>query len=796
MSAEIITAPPAVAGEVVAPPFDYDQLGAEARIEVRQAAKEIRDELEAIGRSAIKVGQRLLEVRQRLPHGQWRAWLAAETLLSPDTAESLINQAQLAGQMPKFSAFEDRFDRTAIALLARPSTPDTARDEALARAEAGEQVSYRDAKEIVQASKAAARGGVAAAATPPVGRAQGVGPGRLADWQSRVAAIGGTLTMGQDGYTLVEPGASALALRTMRYHLDGRPDSDANYSDGGATLPERIALLEDRAASDARDARGLARVPYPGVTDPKGWDALRTRVLALGGTLTQAISGMVTLDLGEHRAVARPGSPGWDVLCGLIETAERPTALTLPGVPTPARQPYGAAGSGRWQPAVPHVLIIGDRPGLYEPPAISRAATVYDTAETVRVRRVSGTKEETQAQHKVWAVPDDAAWSEVLVAHAAFEAALVGLAGVLRELGRYDKRLAANGGIKAQPSPLCLSVARAADPDKKNPSTWWLSPWHVPSLTRTPIERHTPKMLASGEIGSYTFAQDGAFVLPDDAAWERASAAHVTVSAAAAAMVGLLERLGTYRDVVARASREAREGTPEQQRAAVGATPAPAQPPPSPAPAADDTPATPPDLPADFAVWQARVEALDATLSWERGTHDWYAVGEADGFRSTFSTWPACQGYIEAMESEAAPAAANEATVDAGDPDTFTDAEREVIEQQQTAAAERIIASWPDPHCRLLARLLCFAEEADDALTAPIAAVRAGFRRVFAQSGSVWSDEDAAAVAGLLRQVAQASALPPRPAPAPRGDHSEIMRELEELRAWADQVEGMTRPCP
>jgi hypothetical protein len=223
-------------------------------------------------------------------------------------------------------------------------------------------------------------------------------------------------------------------------------------------------------------------------------------------------------------------------------------------VPAPApeildgvgRQPYGAKGAERWVPNVSSVLIIGERSGYYAPPVLVRAETIYDTPTTVRVKRPDG-KEETQSQHKVWAVPTDQAWTAIEAATAAFSAALDSFAAVLRELGRYDRRLAENGGIKQIPTgPLCPSVARADDPDAKNQRSWWLSPWLVPHLERKPVTRHTAKMLASGDIGSYVFAQYDSWLLADDAAWERVQAARQACTDAAAAAEQLLRRLGTY----------------------------------------------------------------------------------------------------------------------------------------------------------------------------------------------------------------------------------------------------------
>lgn len=223
------------------------------------------------------------------------------------------------------------------------------------------------------------------------------------------------------------------------------------------------------------------------------------------------------------------------------------TAPALPGI-TPARQPY-PGGSERHVPIVPHVLIIGERKGYYLPPPITRAETVYDTPTTVRVRLPDG-RQTTEQQHKVWAVPDDAAWAEIEAAVQAFGARLAELADVLRRLGRYAERLAVWKDAKTTPNPLCPAVARIDDPDVTG-TNWWLTSWHVPRLERRPVVRHTAKMLTGDAMpNAYFFTQAGSFVLADDADWAAVEAAHAAAEQAVRDAEALLNRLGTYQDAL------------------------------------------------------------------------------------------------------------------------------------------------------------------------------------------------------------------------------------------------------
>jgi len=432
-------------------------------------------------------------VKQRLERGQWGAWLATEFHWSSDTAENLMSAARLALQNPKFSEFEDRIARSAMYLLASDSTPEPAREEAIRRAEAGEEIGVKDAREIVQAAKAEQ---ATSSSSPSYSEAARLRQQRQAIREANTDAA------------LEAPAPSALNQRQ-------RPDA---YD---------VAAAE--AEYEANALIGQLGGQYIGMTDDGRYRVVWADV---GAT-------PVPYRLDELRRLAAE------------EVPPAPPAQLLDQV---GRQPYGAKGADRWQPIAPHVLIIEQRTHRYGPPPLVRAATIYDTPTTVRVRRPDG-KEETQAQHKVWAVADDAAWSEIEAARDAFAAALSSFADVLRDLGRYDRRLAANGGIKQVPDgPLCPSVARADDPDANNQSSWWLSAWHVPRLERTTVERHTAKMLASADIGSYMFAQHESWLLADDAAWARVSAAHQAIKDSVIAVDALLRRLGTYEDATQRAA--------------------------------------------------------------------------------------------------------------------------------------------------------------------------------------------------------------------------------------------------
>ena len=117
---------------------------------VHQRTVEIKALIHRTTRNLIEIGQKLLEVKERLGHGRFGEWLASEFEASQDTAERLINIAKRLGDIPHNAEFEAK----ALYLLAAASTPQSARIEAITLAESGEAISHSRAKAIVERHKA------------------------------------------------------------------------------------------------------------------------------------------------------------------------------------------------------------------------------------------------------------------------------------------------------------------------------------------------------------------------------------------------------------------------------------------------------------------------------------------------------------------------------------------------------------------------------------------------------------------------------------------------------------------
>lgn len=133
--------------------FDYSGLDSETRIIVQQRCGEVRSLIKRSGADILEIGQKLIEVRDRLKHGKWGAWLHAEFEWSIDTAENYMRVARQFGQIPNGSDFHAR----ALYLLASPNTPPEAREEAIALVGSGQPVSLATAKALVEEYKAPAQ---------------------------------------------------------------------------------------------------------------------------------------------------------------------------------------------------------------------------------------------------------------------------------------------------------------------------------------------------------------------------------------------------------------------------------------------------------------------------------------------------------------------------------------------------------------------------------------------------------------------------------------------------------------
>jgi hypothetical protein len=198
---------------------------------------------------------------------------------------------------------------------------------------------------------------------------------------------------------------------------------------------------------------------------------------------------------------------------------------------------------------VDHVLHTAESHHPWKADHIERLAVRGHTASGVRVTpgTLSGTTARpgqaviNRPDHLVYCLVDDGAWAEAQRVHGAWQAALDALASALRDLGRYDERLAAAG--KDAANPLTPTVIHLYLPPDRYyaPSYFWSG--DVPALRHAAAERHTAKMV---KLGDYPAAQTHCYLCPDAAAWAHVEELHAAAVTARRAWCDLLKRLGTY----------------------------------------------------------------------------------------------------------------------------------------------------------------------------------------------------------------------------------------------------------
>lgn len=271
--------------------FDYEALDSETRIVVQQRTGEIRERMVQTAQGIIEIGQKLIEVRDRLPHGQFGEWLRAEFDMSEGHARKMMQVARAFGQSDHY----DRFAPTALYLLAAPGTPEEARDEALQQAAAGTPISAKAAEAIVSKHKPTP------ASTKPAPRpaAEELDEEPLDPYEQRIAA--------QHAAASAPPAAPSPAVE---------PEVIAELPAAAAPTPAPTPTAQ-AALPLLTPLAPMASAP----TASADGAALRAAV-ALVALLEQALN-LATLDLDQLQQQAGPASSTYTLPDPAVETAAK-----------------------------------------------------------------------------------------------------------------------------------------------------------------------------------------------------------------------------------------------------------------------------------------------------------------------------------------------------------------------------------------------------------------------------------------------------------------------------------------
>lgn len=134
--------------------FDYAGLSVADQVAVQSAAVRIRDRMKRTVEDIIAIGQDLIAVKDKLPHGAFLPWIEAEFGMSENAARNFMRVATVyAGK----SAMIADFSPTVLYELAAPSTPEPVRRAVEALAGAGESVSVAEVQRLKREATEAAK---------------------------------------------------------------------------------------------------------------------------------------------------------------------------------------------------------------------------------------------------------------------------------------------------------------------------------------------------------------------------------------------------------------------------------------------------------------------------------------------------------------------------------------------------------------------------------------------------------------------------------------------------------------
>lgn len=126
--------------------FDYAALDRETRSELQGWTNEIKGLVRQTAENVVCIGRRLTASKEKLGHGRFENWLRAEFGWSLYSARRFM---QVYRHFKTHNLCDLNIAISALYLLARPSTPEEARQEALEQAAQGETITHAVAKEIV-----------------------------------------------------------------------------------------------------------------------------------------------------------------------------------------------------------------------------------------------------------------------------------------------------------------------------------------------------------------------------------------------------------------------------------------------------------------------------------------------------------------------------------------------------------------------------------------------------------------------------------------------------------------------
>ncbi|MGB8702654.1 MAG: DUF3102 domain-containing protein [Thermosynechococcaceae cyanobacterium] len=127
------------------PLFDYATLDLATSEFLRSSAAEVKALMRQTVENIIRTGNILIDVKNRLPHGQWMIWVESEFGWTHRTAHRMLNVAENFS-IENLSNLD--IATSALYILSSPSTPEEAREEAIFLAQQGLKITQAAAQEL------------------------------------------------------------------------------------------------------------------------------------------------------------------------------------------------------------------------------------------------------------------------------------------------------------------------------------------------------------------------------------------------------------------------------------------------------------------------------------------------------------------------------------------------------------------------------------------------------------------------------------------------------------------------
>ena len=126
--------------------FDYADLDTDTRVYVQERADEIRARGRRMTEDIIAIGGKLIEVKDRLGHGQFGAWLEREFQWDARMAQNFM---RVYSRFKSEIISDLNIGPTILYMLAAPSVSYEVAEDVLNRARAGENVTVADVREAI-----------------------------------------------------------------------------------------------------------------------------------------------------------------------------------------------------------------------------------------------------------------------------------------------------------------------------------------------------------------------------------------------------------------------------------------------------------------------------------------------------------------------------------------------------------------------------------------------------------------------------------------------------------------------